>query len=76
MSSLQALALRRAQEIVGGIDMLEARLDISRSTLSLWMQGKARVPETVFLRVVDLISEAELAALRKPPKETPKNSPS
>jgi hypothetical protein len=50
-------------EILGGMEQLEAYLDIPRSTLTFWLTEKATTPDSVFLRIVDLIADYDIAAL-------------
>ena len=64
-TNVHARALRRAAQILGGVEALRAHLGVSMKDLSRWMAGEAGAPETVFLRVVDLLAEDELAALRQ-----------
>jgi hypothetical protein len=57
-------ALVRAAQILGSTEALRAHLNVSMSGLALWMQGYARPPDHVFIRVVDLLAERELKELR------------
>ena len=50
-------ALRRAAEILGGAEALRAYLDVSMVQLRVWMQGHTKPPDSVFLKIVDLLSE-------------------
>ena len=58
-------ALRRAAQILGGVEALRAYLQVSMSQLTGWLYGETRVPDAVFLKVVDLLSEQQIAALRQ-----------
>ena len=58
-------ALRRAAEGLGSVDALRAHLDVPMSQLHSWMEGETRPPEVVFLRVVDLLAEEELTAIKQ-----------
>jgi hypothetical protein len=58
-------ALRRAAEGLGGVEALRAHLQVSMSQLAGWLHGEARLPDAVFLKVVDLLSEQELTALKQ-----------
>ena len=49
--------LRRAAEILGGIDQLRIYLRASRRQLAAWMQGGEKLPLDLFLKIVDLILE-------------------
>ena len=57
MPDVYARTLRRAADIVGGVDELAARLKVSREDLVYWMQGTKRAPATIFLQAVDIVLE-------------------
>jgi hypothetical protein len=57
MPDVYARTLRRAANMVGGIDELAARLNVSREDLVHWTQGTRRAPPTVFLQAVDIVLE-------------------
>jgi hypothetical protein len=58
---LKARLLRRACEIAGGRDRLAARLDVEVHAIEFWLSGRATPPERVFLSVVDLVLEDDIA---------------
>jgi hypothetical protein len=58
---LKARVLRRACDIAGGRERLAGRLDVEMHALEFWMSGRATPPERVFLRVVDIVLEDDLA---------------
>ena len=62
---VQILALRRAARGLGGVEALRAYLQVSMSQLTGWLYGETRVPDAVFLKIVDLLSEQQITALRK-----------
>ena len=62
---VQILALRRAAQGLGGVEALRAYLQVSMSQLTGWLYGETRVPDAVFLKIVDLLSEEQIAALRQ-----------
>lgn len=64
-TDVHARAMRRAAQVMGGVEALRAHLQVSMRDLSRWMAGEVRPPDTVFLRVVDLLSDDELATLRR-----------
>jgi len=64
-ANLHARALRRAAQVLGGVEPLRAYLGVSMKDLSRWMAGEVCAPDSVFLRVVDLLAEDELAGLRQ-----------
>lgn len=72
--TLYTRALRRASELLGGENVLAARLRVSRTAVTLWMSGLAGVPDDVFLKVVDLLLERKLSDMRAPPPRDPSSS--
>ena len=58
---MQAKLLARAMEIVGGRIQLLARLGATEHALSFWLAGRAVIPLAVFLKVVDIVLEDDLA---------------
>lgn len=57
--SAYARLLQRAAEILGGEEPLRLRLGVSRLQLHQWLQGRARPPDNVFLRIADLLDEKQ-----------------
>lgn len=58
---LKARLLRRACDIAGGRERLATRLGVEVHALEFWMSGRATPPERVFLGVVDMVLEDDLA---------------
>ena len=58
-------ALQRAAQSLGGVEPLRAHLQVSMSLLAGWLHGEAPPPDAVFLKVVDLLAEEELTAIRR-----------
>jgi len=58
-------ALRRAAQELGSVEALRAHLQVSMSQLAGWLHGEAPLPDAVFLKVVDLLSEQELTAVKQ-----------
>ena len=58
---LKARLLRRACDIAGGRERLATRLDVEVHALEFWMSGRATPPERVFLGVVDIVLEDDIA---------------
>lgn len=58
---LKARLLRRACDIVGGRERLAGRLDVEIHALEFWMSGRATPPDRVFLSVVDMVLEDDIA---------------
>jgi hypothetical protein len=65
---MQAHVLARAAEVLGGVDELASRLEISSGVVRVWMDGKLSLPHRVFFELVDIISEAD-ARLEPPTGE-------
>ena len=63
---LHARALQRAAEILGGIDQLRAYLKVSTLELQTWMQGRAKPPDAVFLRIVDVLAAEQSRGAQRP----------
>jgi hypothetical protein len=57
---LYAACIRRAALLLGGYDALGARLGLSPQVLERWAAGNGWMSESVFLRVVDILSEERL----------------
>ena len=64
-NSLYSRAFRRAAQSLGGVEALRAHLGVGMSDLNRWMQGEARPPDAVFLRVVDLLADQDLAEIKQ-----------
>ena len=64
-TTVQTQALRKAVEILGGEEQLGARLGLSAGTIRLFITGRIRLPQRLFLQVVDIIS-GESARIEKP----------
>lgn len=60
---MQVHLLHRVARLVGGTAALRERLRVPRAMLEDWLAGRERIPDEVFLRVVDLL-DAEAAAAR------------
>jgi DNA-binding transcriptional regulator YdaS (Cro superfamily) len=58
---LKARLLRRACDIVGGRDGLATRLGVELHSLEFWLSGRATPPERVFMSVVDIVLEDDIA---------------
>ena len=58
-------ALRRAAHGLGSIEALRAHLGVRMSDLCSWLEGEQPPPTTIFLRVVDLLADEELAAIKQ-----------
>ena len=54
--TVQARALRRAADMLGGKNELRAALRVPMTSLDQWLEGTVQPPMDVFLRAVDIIS--------------------
>ena len=61
MLAFQGKLLGRAAEICGGWSALCQRLSIEGHSLKLWVDGKARLPQQIFLRAADIVLEDDIA---------------
>ena len=50
-------ALGNAVKLAGGEDALREYLKVTETTLSAWLQGQQPIPESVFLRTIDLLED-------------------
>ena len=57
-------ALARAAAILGGTEALRVHLGVSARQLALWMQGRVKPPDDVFLMAVDVLAERDLEEMR------------
>ena len=57
MSTVHARTLQRAAQLVGGLEQLAYRLDVTPSHLALWVADTEPTPPNIFLKAVDLIQE-------------------
>jgi DNA-binding transcriptional regulator YiaG len=64
LQTIHTRALRRAQEILGGNERLRDYLGVSEDDLSAWAQ-QCELPQNVFLRLVDLITQEEVRAVAR-----------
>jgi hypothetical protein len=67
-SEVPMMALRRAVQICGGLDMLGDRLNVSTDTLSTMIAGQQLVPDELFRQTVGLLLEATAT---RAPKRAP-----
>jgi predicted transcriptional regulator len=75
--SVHTRAIRRAARYCGGLDALARRIGVSRARLGLHADGVEEAPMDVFLAVVDIILEEEVAQLGRahPAQDSPANKP-
>jgi DNA-binding transcriptional regulator YdaS (Cro superfamily) len=60
MLTVHARTVRRAAEIVGGLEALAAQLDVRDGNLNKWLEGQLPVPQEIFLRCVDIVNAHKL----------------
>jgi DNA-binding transcriptional regulator YdaS (Cro superfamily) len=65
MSSVHFQTLEYAATLVGGEEQLALRLGVTRPELSLWLSGAASPPVGVFLKAVDIVTDAAIARLSR-----------
>ena len=63
-NSVHSRALVRAVKILGGVEALSAHLGTSQAQVVLWMNGHQLPPQHIFLRVVDVLCDNDLAEMR------------
>ena len=56
MPTVHARTVRRAAEIVGGVEALAAVLEARSDFIEKWMQEQLAVPQEVFLRCIDIVN--------------------
>ena len=54
-TNVDARALHRAAELLGGTTHLRDYLNVSSADLVRWMEGSAAAPDAVFLKAVELV---------------------
>ena len=57
-------ALRRAAEILGGNEQLRVHLGATEGDFETW-NGASELPRTIFLRLVDIITDEEVRKVRR-----------
>ena len=62
---LKVRLLARACDIVGGRERLAERLDVEQHALEFWLAGRATPPDRIFMAVVDLVLEDDIARARQ-----------
>jgi hypothetical protein len=57
VAQLQIRLLQRAAHQLGGLDEVALYLSVPDARLRIWMRGVMVLPDDIFLKLVDLISE-------------------
>ena len=73
MLELQGILLRRAAEITGGRVELCEFLGVSDARLELWLAGRVRLPDPIFLRAVDLVLRDDMARAATDRRRSPRD---
>lgn len=60
---MQFHTLEYAATLVGGEDELALRLGVTRRDLDLWIAGVVPPPVKIFLKAVDIVTDAAMARL-------------
>lgn len=72
MLAMQGKLLGRAAEICGGWSALCVRLGVEGYNLKLWVEGKARLPERIFLKAADIVLEDDIARAAQDRRAAPR----
>lgn len=75
MLPFQGKLLGRAAEICGGWSALCGRLGVEGHSLKMWVDGKARLPERVFLKAADIVLEDDIARAAQDRRVAPRIAP-
>lgn len=63
VESIYSRAIRRAARYCGGLEALARRIGVSRTRLGLYAEGVEEAPLDLFLAVVDILLEEDMAQL-------------
>ena len=66
--------LARVAAVEGSVEQLAARLDVSSTLVTRWIEGRVPVPVEIFLKCVDLLTHPGADPGRVPP-ESAKGDP-
>jgi hypothetical protein len=72
MLGFQGRLLGRAAEICGGWSALCLRLGVDGHHVKLWMDGKARLPDPIFLKATDIVLEDDIARAAQDRRAAPR----
>ena len=71
MPTVHVRTVRRAAEIVGGVEELAAQLEVGDESIKKWMEGQSSVPQEIFLRCVDIVNAHQMDELSGPMLNNP-----
>ncbi len=63
--------LEQAATRLGGVEQLAEKLGVTRGAMKRYLDGAAAVPDALFLRLVDLLSEQGRGESQPPPARDP-----
>jgi hypothetical protein len=63
--------LEQAATRLGGVEQLEKKLGMTRGAMKRYLEGAVAVPDALFLRLVDLLSEQWRSEGQPPPAKDP-----
>jgi hypothetical protein len=72
MLDFQDRLLQRVVEICGGFEAARRHLAVSEHGLRLWLEGRARLPERVFLRAADIVLQDDIARAANDRRRVPR----
>lgn len=73
MLAFQARLLKRAIEICGGQNAFCAHVGATEHGVKLWLEGKARLPERVFLKAADIVLADDIARAAQDRRSGPRS---
>jgi hypothetical protein len=71
MPTVHARTVRRAAEIVGGVEVLAEQLGVRDENLKKLREGTLLVPQDIFLRCVDIVNAHQLNEISSNPNKQP-----
>lgn len=63
MPTVYVRTLRRAAQIVGGVEGLAFQLEVNSADLAIWLAGTTAMPQEIFLRAVDIVTAHEISEI-------------
>ena len=67
--------LEQAATRLGGVEQLAKKLGVTHRAIKLYIEGAVPLPDALFLRLVDLLSEQWSSESQPPPARDPKSKP-
>lgn len=72
MLAFQGRMLKRAAEICGGYSRLCAQLGVRELRLRQWLDGRAPLPDHMFLKAADIVLEDDIARAAQDRRTNPR----